>query len=94
MVFRASAVLASLVLSSFASARSIGPRDPVPEPFHAAPYYPTPHGGWLDSWREAYDKAHALVSQMTLAEKTNITSGVGIFMGSVQRNSARRTVFN
>lgn len=84
MVYCTGAVWLSLVLSPFASvslARTIGPRDAVPEGYHAAPYYPTPHGGWLDSWKEAYTKAHALVSQMTLAEKTNITSGVGIFMG-------------
>ncbi|AEO56238.1 glycoside hydrolase family 3 protein [Thermothelomyces thermophilus ATCC 42464] len=84
MVYRASAVWLSLVLSLSAPptlARTIGPRDKVPEGFYAAPYYPTPHGGWLDSWKDAYAKAHALVSRMTLAEKTNITSGVGIFMG-------------
>ena len=88
MVYRASAVWLSLALGPFASpalARSVGPRDPVPEGYHAAPYYPTPHGGWLDSWADAYTKAHALVSQMTLAEKTNITSGVGIFMGRETR---------
>jgi hypothetical protein len=49
----------------------------------AASYYPTPWGGWDDSWAEAYDKATDLVAQMTLAEKTNLTSGTGFFMGSV-----------
>ncbi|KAK4038780.1 glycoside hydrolase [Parachaetomium inaequale] len=91
MVYRASAVWLSLALSPFvaspALARSVGPRDAVPEGYHAAPYYPTPHGGWLDSWRDAYTKAHALVSQMTLAEKTNITSGVGIYMGPCVGNT-------
>ena len=84
MVYHTSAIWLSLALNTFASvslARSVGPRDPVPKGYHAAPYYPAPHGGWLYSWREAYTKAHALVSQMTLAEKTNITSGTGIFMG-------------
>ncbi|KAL2023884.1 hypothetical protein VTK56DRAFT_661 [Thermocarpiscus australiensis] len=86
MVYRASALCLSLILSLFASvslSRSVRPRDPVLPGYHAAPYYPAPYGGWLDSWREAYTKAQALVSQMTLAEKTNITSGIGIFMGSV-----------
>ncbi|KAH6845496.1 glycoside hydrolase family 3 protein [Chaetomium sp. MPI-CAGE-AT-0009] len=90
MVYHASAVWLSLALTLFASpalARSVGPRDPVPEGFHAAPYYPTPYGGWLDSWKDAYTKAQDLVSQMTLAEKTNITSGVGIFMGPCVGNS-------
>jgi len=84
MVYRASAVWLSLALTPFvppALARSIGPRDAVPEGYYAAPYYPAPHGGWLESWQDAYAKAYALVSQMTLAEKTNITSGVGIYMG-------------
>jgi hypothetical protein len=84
MVYRASAIWLSLALTPLAPvslARTVGPRDAVPEGYHAAPYYPAPYGGWVDSWKEAYDKAHALVSQMTLAEKTNITSGVGIFMG-------------
>jgi hypothetical protein len=86
MVYRASAsaVWLSLVLSPLASvsdARSVEPRDAVPSGYVAAPYYPAPHGGWLDSWKDAYTKAQALVSQMTLAEKTNITSGVGYFMG-------------
>lgn len=86
MVYRASAVWLSFLLSPLtlpALARGVGPRDPVPAGYHAEPYYPTPHGGWLDSWRDAYTKAEALVSQMTLAEKTNITSGVGIYMGKV-----------
>lgn len=58
-------------------------RDSVPPEFVAAPYYPAPHGGWLNSWKDAYSKAEALVSQMTLAEKTNVTSGIGIFMGKL-----------
>ena len=47
----------------------------------AAPYYPTPHGGWIEAWANAYAKAQALVEQMTLAEKTNITAGTGLYMG-------------
>ncbi|KAL2262712.1 hypothetical protein VTK26DRAFT_363 [Humicola hyalothermophila] len=86
MLCREKAVWLSLLWSAASPtvlARSIGPRDPVPEGYHATPYYPAPYGGWLESWRDAYTKAQALVSQMTLAEKTNITSGVGIFMGLV-----------
>ncbi|SPN99266.1 probable beta-glucosidase 1 precursor [Cephalotrichum gorgonifer] len=51
----------------------------------AAPYYPAPYGGWVSSWEQSYAQAKALVDQMTLAEKTNITSGTGIFMGSAER---------
>jgi beta-glucosidase len=42
------------------------------------PYYPTP---WMDSaadgWEEAYQKAKDFVSQLTLLEKVNLTTGVG-----------------
>ncbi|KAK3903752.1 glycosyl hydrolase family 3 N terminal domain-containing protein [Staphylotrichum tortipilum] len=85
MVSHTSASWLLLLLSPFASpalARNVSPRDAVPAKYHAAPYYPAPHGGWIGSWKEAYEKAHALVSQMTLAEKTNITSGVGMYMGT------------
>ncbi|KAJ4148554.1 hypothetical protein LMH87_003019 [Akanthomyces muscarius] len=46
-------------------------------------YYPAPYGGWVDEWRDSYSKAKKLVDSMTLAEKTNITAGTGIFMGYV-----------
>lgn len=62
-------------------------RDSVPDSFVAAPYYPTPHGGWTADWADAYTKAHALVSSMTLAEKTNITAGTGYFMGPCVGNT-------
>jgi beta-glucosidase len=42
------------------------------------PYYPSP---WMnpdaDGWQDAYVKAKAFVSQMTLLEKVNLTTGVG-----------------
>ncbi|KAK6954746.1 hypothetical protein Daesc_004715 [Daldinia eschscholtzii] len=70
-------------LASTASASALLPRDPVPEGFVAAPYYPTPYGGWDDDWSESYGKAVKLVSQMTLAEKVNVTAGTGLFMGMI-----------
>jgi beta-glucosidase len=30
-----------------------------------------------DGWQDAYAKAKAFVSQLTLAEKVNLTTGVG-----------------
>ncbi|KAL3460298.1 glycoside hydrolase superfamily [Aspergillus heterothallicus] len=45
------------------------------------PYYPAPSGGWVSNWAEAYEKAHRIVSNMTLAEKVNLTTGTGIYMG-------------
>ena len=74
----------SLALSIFelpCHAGPVHPRDAVPPGYEALPYYPAPHGGWLASWKDSYAKAQALVSQMTLAEKTNITGGVGFYMG-------------
>jgi beta-glucosidase len=49
----------------------------------AAPYYPAPYGGWTANWADSYAKAKALVDKMTLAEKTNITAGTGIYMGMI-----------
>ena len=45
------------------------------------PWYPSPKGGVLESWKEAYEKAAKLVGDMTLVEKVNVTSGVGWSMG-------------
>ncbi|KAK0728134.1 glycosyl hydrolase family 3 N terminal domain-containing protein [Lasiosphaeria miniovina] len=86
MACRASAILPlSLVLAALGSlcnATPVNSRDNVPAGYYAAPYYPAPHGGWLASWSESYAKAQQLVSRMTLAEKTNITGGCGIYMGT------------
>jgi len=42
------------------------------------PFYPSP---WMDpnadGWEDAYAKAKAFVSQLTLMEKVNLTTGVG-----------------
>ncbi|XWX00333.1 hypothetical protein V2A60_008353 [Cordyceps javanica] len=51
--------------------------------YNSPAYYPAPYGGWVDEWRDSYSKAKKLVDSMTLAEKTNITAGTGIFMGYV-----------
>lgn len=51
------------------------------EGYESPPYYPTPPGGWIPDWSEAYSKAENIVSNMTLAEKVNLTTGTGFFMG-------------
>lgn len=79
-------MLSLLVLSNLvclSSGAVLQPRDDVPAGYVAAPYYPTPYGGWASDWADAYTKAAKLVSQMTLAEKTNISAGTGFFMGYV-----------
>lgn len=57
----------------------IAKRDSVPAGYDAKPYYPTPQGGWASSWTAAYAKAAAVVANMTLAEKVNLTTGTGIY---------------
>jgi beta-glucosidase len=76
-----------LGLSSVVAGAAIERRDPVPAGYVAAPYYPSPHGGWVSDWTESYRKASLIVSNMTLAEKTNITAGTGIFMGRCVGNT-------
>lgn len=57
-------------------------RNSVPSGFVAKPYYPTPPGGWVANWTDSYAKAQAIVGNMTLAEKVNLTTGTGYFMVS------------
>ncbi|EGE07819.1 glycosyl hydrolase [Trichophyton equinum CBS 127.97] len=56
-------------------------RADVPPGYNSPPYYPTPKGGWVQEWQAAYAKAAVVVANMTLAEKVNLTTGTGIFMG-------------
>ena len=45
---------------------------------HSPPHYPSP---WMDpqaaGWEDAYIRAKEFVSQLTLTEKVNLTTGVG-----------------
>jgi hypothetical protein len=41
------------------------------------PSYPSPWGTGSGNWSAAYEKARAFVSQLTLLEKVNLTTGVG-----------------
>ncbi|KAH1408833.1 hypothetical protein KXV95_008873 [Aspergillus fumigatus] len=77
------ASLASLALSAPASESRVSTqlRSRDAEGYSSPPYYPAPNGGWLSSWADAYEKAQRVVRDMTLAEKVNLTTGTGIFMG-------------
>ncbi|PGG96396.1 hypothetical protein AJ80_09832 [Polytolypa hystricis UAMH7299] len=44
---------------------------------HSPPYYPSPWASGPGEWAEAYAKARQFVSELTLAEKINLTTGVG-----------------
>jgi len=65
-------------------ASNVQPRDAVPAGYVAAPYYPTPLGGWVSSWTESYSKAAAVVKNLTLPEKVNLTTGTGYLMGTFE----------
>ena len=45
------------------------------------PYYPSPWGTGAGDWASAYAKATAFVTQLTLIEKVNLTTGVGYVPG-------------
>jgi len=62
-------IAAIAALAAIAGAQNDGDVSP--------PSYPSPwaHGG--DDWQVAYQKAQAFVSQLTLLEKINLTTGVG-----------------
>ncbi|KAM5436086.1 hypothetical protein McanMca71_000164 [Microsporum canis] len=70
-----------LLLLSFVSAETHNIHADVPPGYESPSYYPTPKGGWIPEWEAAYAKAAVLVANMTLAEKVNLTTGTGIFMG-------------
>ncbi|KAL2826889.1 glycosyl hydrolase family 3 N terminal domain-containing protein [Aspergillus cavernicola] len=44
---------------------------------YSPPYYPSPWSTGQGEWAEAYNRAVEIVSQMTLDEKVNLTSGTG-----------------
>jgi beta-glucosidase len=70
-----------------AGGAALAARDAVPAGYVAAPYYPTPPGGWVANWTESYAKAEVVVQNMTLAEKVNLTSGTGYLMGPCVGNT-------
>lgn len=41
------------------------------------PFYPSPWMSAQGEWADAYEKARDFVSQLTLLEKVNLTTGVG-----------------
>lgn len=62
-------------------------RTDLPTEYSTPDYYPTPLGGWINEWADAYNKAQKIVSNMTLAEKVNLTSGTGYLMGPCVGNT-------
>ena len=70
-------VLSSPVPEAVPGSVKLEQRDDASEGYNSPAYYPTPHGGWVSDWAEAYEKAYQVVSNMTLAEKVNLTTGTG-----------------
>jgi beta-glucosidase len=77
------------LLSLVSAAGPLQKKDKLPDGFYVPAYYPAPYGGWVNDWADSYEKARELVDSMTLAEKTNITGGTGIFMGKSDLASTR-----
>lgn len=79
MLLKNTALLAALPLA-LAQATPVAnvslPTDPLVNA-KSPPKYPSPWGSGLGDWAEAYQKAEAFVSQLTLIEKVNLTTGVG-----------------
>jgi beta-glucosidase len=69
MLWLSSSIAIAAGLAGLANAQHDGDLSP--------PSYPSPwmHGG--NGWQEAYAKAQQFVSQLTLLEKINLTTGVG-----------------
>lgn len=68
-------LLAGLIVLLVSSGWIFGfnaPRDGL-----SPPWYPSPKGGTLTSWKSSYGKAYKMVGEMTLTEKVNITTGTG-----------------
>ncbi|KAI4115783.1 MAG: hypothetical protein LQ338_007808, partial [Usnochroma carphineum] len=49
----------------------------ISSPAFSPPRYPSPWGTGAGNWSSAYESARAFVSQLTLLEKVNLTTGVG-----------------
>jgi hypothetical protein len=69
MRFTLSSLAAVAALTGTASGQYDGEASP--------PSYPSPWMRGGNGWQDAYEKAQAFVSQLTLLEKVNLTTGVG-----------------
>ncbi|KND93167.1 putative beta-glucosidase A, partial [Tolypocladium ophioglossoides CBS 100239] len=82
---KALSIVAAALLAAVVDATAVAPEHKIPLQLDARaglatspPHYPSP---WMDpnapGWEDAYAKAKAFVSQLTLLEKVNITTGTG-----------------
>ncbi|KAF4511498.1 hypothetical protein G6O67_003289 [Ophiocordyceps sinensis] len=86
--------IAGPLLLAVVQAKAVGPAGYEPEPkataqlAYSPPHYPSP---WMDpqapGWEEAYAHARDFVSQLTLVEKVNLTTGIGWMGGNCVGNT-------
>ena len=81
MLFQTSLV----IFVSLAAAGTVPHQERQAQNYDSPPYYPTPKGGWIGDWAASYEKAAAMVAQMTLAEKVNVTTAIGWQMVRIPR---------
>lgn len=51
---------------------------------YSLPFYPSPWANGQGEWANAYQRAVEIVSNMTLDEKVNLTTGTGLVAESKQ----------
>ncbi|CAM9016934.1 unnamed protein product [Wickerhamomyces anomalus] len=79
-----------LALSQAALVNNSAPQASDDDPFNHSPsFYPTPQGGRINDgkWQAAFYRARELVDQMSIAEKVNLTTGVGSASGPCSGNT-------
>jgi beta-glucosidase len=81
-LLRSTAFLAALPLALAQNGTNSSTSNPFNNPGAVSgqtspPSYPSPWGEGLGDWDDAYAKAREFVSQLTLLEKVNLTTGVG-----------------
>ncbi|CZR54396.1 probable beta-glucosidase 1 precursor [Phialocephala subalpina] len=74
-----SCIVFALATTSGVYSRQVLPRQSSNSTTQAssAPFYPSPWSSGSGDWSDAYSKARDFVSQLTLLEKVNLTTGVG-----------------
>src|SRR5690554_2688153 len=88
MLFQTSLV----IFVSLAAAGTVPLQERQAQNYDSPPYYPSPKGGWTSDWAASYQKAAAMVGQMTLAEKVNVTTAIGWQMVRIPSSSSSRAI--
>jgi beta-glucosidase len=87
LIYAVQLILSSALSHTLDQPDIVKPRDALPSGYDSPSYYPAPNGGWAAEWADAYTKAQRVVQNMTLAEKVNLTTGTGFYMGPCVGNT-------